>query len=55
MKKLSDTQWACRIDAILAVYENYTAILTALDEIHQMVMSCHVMSCHVSSEACSQA
>ena len=33
LKKMSDTHWACRIDAILAVYENYSAILLALDEI----------------------
>ena len=47
MKKLSDTRWACRIDAILAVYENYSAILTALDEIED-----NSSNGRVSSEAC---
>ena len=47
MKNLSDTWWACRIDAILAVYENYSAILTALDEIQDNSLN----GC-VSSEAC---
>ena len=47
MKKLSDTRWACRIDAILAVYENYSAILTALDEIQD-----NSSNGRVSSEAC---
>ena len=48
MKKLSDTRWACRIDAILAVYENYSAILTALDEIQD-----NSSNGRVSSEACA--
>ena len=30
IKKLSDTRWACRSDAILAIYENYPAIIKAL-------------------------
>ena len=47
MKNLSDTRWACRIDAILAVYENYSAILIPLDEIQD-----NSLNCHVSSEAC---
>ena len=47
MKKLSDTRWACRIDAILAVYENYSAILLALDEIQD-----NSSNGRVSSEAC---
>ena len=47
MKKLSDTHWACRIDAILAIYENYAAISVALDEIQD-----NSSNGHVSSEAC---
>ena len=47
MKKLSDTRWACRIDVILAVYENYSAILTALDETQD-----NSSNGRVSSEAC---
>ena len=47
MKKLLDTRWACRIDAILAVYENYSAILAALDEIQD-----NSSNSRVSSEAC---
>ena len=47
MKKLSDTRWACRIDAILAVYENYSAILLALEEIQD-----NSSNGRVSSEAC---
>ena len=47
MKKLSDTRWACRIGAILAVYENYSAILAALDEIQD-----NSSNGRVSSEAC---
>ena len=35
VKKLSDTQWACRSDATPAVSENFSAILKALDEIEQ--------------------
>jgi hypothetical protein len=38
---------ACRIDAILAVYENYSAILTALDETQD-----NSSNGRVSSEAC---
>ena len=33
LKKLSDTLLACRSDAILAVYENLSAIILALDEV----------------------
>ena len=47
MKNLSDTQWACRIDAIKAVYEKYSTILTALDEIQD-----NSSNGRVSSEAC---
>ena len=46
MKKLSDTWWACRSDAILAVFENLPAIILALDE----VQSCSQSGC-VASEA----
>ena len=35
LKKLSDTRWACRSDAIQAVYENFTAIKKALEEIEE--------------------
>ena len=35
VKKLSDTRWACRSDAVRAVSENFPAILKALDEIEQ--------------------
>ena len=35
VKKLSDTWWACRNDAIRAVSENFSGILKALDEIEQ--------------------
>ena len=35
VKKLSDTQWACRSDAVRAVSENFSPILKALDEIEQ--------------------
>ena len=33
IKKLSDTRWADKSDAILAVFENFSAIVQALDEI----------------------
>ena len=32
MKKLSDTRWACRSDAVVAVSKHYVAVLKALDE-----------------------
>ena len=35
VKKLSDTRWACRSDAVCAVSENCSAIVRALDEIEQ--------------------
>ena len=35
IKKLSDTRWACRSDAILAVFENFSAIVQALDNIEE--------------------
>ncbi|XP_011407856.1 PREDICTED: uncharacterized protein LOC105315057 [Amphimedon queenslandica] len=35
IKKLSDTRWSCRSDAILAVFENYIAIVKALEEIEE--------------------
>ena len=35
VKKLSDTRWSCRSDAILAVFQNYVAIVKALEEIEE--------------------
>ena len=35
VKKLSDTRWACRSDAVRAISENFSPILKALDEIEQ--------------------
>lgn len=35
IKKLSDTRWACRSDAILAIHENYIAIVQALKQIEK--------------------
>ena len=44
LKKLSDTRWACRSDAILAVYENLPAIILALDEVQSGSQSGRVAS-----------
>ena len=35
IKKLSDTRWSCRSDAILAVFENYIAVVKSLEEIEE--------------------
>ena len=44
VKKLSDTRWACRSDAIRAVSENFSAILKALDEVEQSAHSGRVVA-----------
>ena len=35
LKKLSDTWWSCRSDAILAVFENYIAVVKSFEEIEE--------------------
>ena len=47
LKKLSDTRWACRSDAVQAVYENFEAIMKSLEEIED---NCH--DGRISAEAC---
>lgn len=42
IKRLSDTRWACRSDAVRAVSANFSAILKALDEIEQSSHNCRV-------------
>ena len=44
LKRLSDTRWACRSDAILAVIENLSAIVLALDEVQSCSQSGRVVS-----------
>ena len=51
LKSLSDTQWACRSDAILAVVENLSAIVFALHE----VQSCSQIGRVVSEASASGA
>lgn len=33
LKKLSDTRWSCRVEAVEAIYNTYPALLQALEEI----------------------
>ena len=47
LKKLSDTRWACRSDAVQAVYENFEAIVKSLEEIED---NCH--DGRINAEAC---
>ena len=47
LKKLSDTRWACRSDAVQAVYENFEAIVKSLEEIED---NCY--DGRISAEAC---
>ena len=35
IKTLPDTRWACKSDAIIAVFEKFSAITQALDEIEE--------------------
>ena len=40
LKRLSDTRWACRSDAVQAVYENFEAIVKSLEEIEEWSNQC---------------
>ena len=43
LKRLSDTRWACRSDAVQAVYEKFEAIVKSLERTVELVQK-HVGS-----------
>jgi len=39
LKKLYETRWSCRTDALKSVYLNFSEIIEKLDHIHDMIMT----------------